>query len=46
VIQTDAGQGWYDITVTVHGNSSYLRRLAGHVETGKPSISDPALGKQ
>jgi phospholipase C len=46
VIQTDQGQGWYDITVTVHGDSVYLRRLAGHVETGKPSISDPSLGKQ
>ncbi|HEX6853726.1 MAG TPA: phospholipase C, phosphocholine-specific [Streptosporangiaceae bacterium] len=44
VIQTGAGQGWYDITVTSHHDSSYLRRLAGHVETGAPSISDPALG--
>jgi phospholipase C len=37
-------KGWYDITVTSHTGSSYLRRLAGHVETGAPSISDPALG--
>jgi len=46
VIQTDAGKGWYDITVTAHHDSPYLRRLAGHVETGAPSISDPALGAQ
>ena len=37
-------KGWYDISVTAHGNPAYLRRLAGHVETGAPSISDPALG--
>jgi phospholipase C len=44
VIQTNAGKGWYDITVTSHHDGAYLRRLAGHVETGAPSISDPALG--
>jgi phospholipase C len=37
-------KGWYDISVTAHGNPAYLRRLAGHVETGAPSVSDPALG--
>ncbi|MDB5395096.1 MAG: plcN [Rhodospirillales bacterium] len=33
---------WYDVTVSVAGNPVFERRLAGHVETGKPSISDPA----
>ena len=37
-------KGWYDVTVTSHDDPAYLRRLAGHVETGLPSISDPALG--
>jgi phospholipase C len=37
-------KGWYDITITSHADPAYLRRLAGHVETGRPSISDPALG--
>jgi phospholipase C len=41
---TERGSGWYDISVTAAGNAGYLRRLAGHVETGRPSISDPALG--
>lgn len=37
--------GWYDFSVTVKGNSSYERRYAGHVETGKESITDPFMGR-
>ncbi len=36
--------GWYDLTITVDTDPSFTRRIAGHVETGKPSMSDPALG--
>ncbi|MGF6568708.1 phospholipase C [Paraburkholderia sp. GAS333] len=36
--------GWYDLAITVDTDSSFARRLAGHVETGKSSMSDPALG--
>jgi len=36
--------GWYDLTITVDCDASFTRRIAGHVETGKPSMSDPALG--
>lgn len=36
--------GWYDLIVTVAGDSTFERRLAGHVETGHESFSDPALG--
>jgi phospholipase C len=35
---------WYDITVSVDDDPRFLRRLAGHIETGRPSRSDPALG--
>jgi phospholipase C len=35
---------WYDISITIDGNENFLRRFAGHIETGKPSLSDPALG--
>jgi phospholipase C len=38
------GTGWYDVSVTSDADPHYLRRLAGHVETGKPSVSDPSLG--
>jgi phospholipase C len=35
---------WYDFTATVEGLAGYSRRFAGRVETGRDSISDPALG--
>ncbi|MEO5688763.1 MAG: phospholipase C, phosphocholine-specific [Burkholderiaceae bacterium] len=34
--------GWYDLAVTTTSSASFLRRLAGRVETGRPSTSDPA----
>jgi len=36
--------GWYDLIVTLAGDSTFSYRLAGHVETGEDSISDPAMG--
>lgn len=36
---------WYDLSVTVDTDNLFLRHLAGHVETGFPSTSDPAMGK-
>jgi phospholipase C len=36
--------GWYDLTVTIGSGKTPLWRLAGHVETGRDSVSDPALG--
>jgi phospholipase C len=36
--------GWYDVIVTVAGDSTFSYRLAGHVETGRDSVSDPVLG--
>jgi len=36
--------GWYDLMITVDTDASFARRFAGHVETGKSSMSDPALG--
>jgi phospholipase C len=39
-----AFRGWYDVIVTVAEDAGFEYRLAGHVETGRDSISDPALG--
>jgi phospholipase C len=36
--------GWYDLIVTVAEDDTFKYRLAGHVETGRDSFSDPALG--
>ena len=34
---------WYDVSVRVGGQADFLRRFAGHIETGAPSVSDPAM---
>jgi phospholipase C len=41
VVDTSASHGWYDIAVSVAG---VVNRYAGRIETGKWSISDPAMG--
>jgi len=33
---------WYDITLDA--GSGFTRRFAGRIETGKDSVSDPAMG--
>ena len=40
-----ATHGWYDALVTVVGHSGFARALAGRIETGRPSTSDPQLGR-
>lgn len=35
--------GWYDFSVKVGSDPGFLRQLAGHVETGRPSVTDPAI---
>ncbi|MFC9389642.1 phosphocholine-specific phospholipase C [Streptomyces venezuelae] len=42
-VDVSAAHRWYDITVTSSASTDYVRRLAGHVETGAPSQSDPAI---
>lgn len=34
--------GWYDLSLTGR-QDHFLRRFAGHIETGQPSVSDPAF---
>ena len=36
--------GWYDIGISVDADAGFLRRLAGHLENGDDSASDPAFG--
>jgi phospholipase C len=43
-LSLDQFHGWYDLIVTVAGDPTFTYRLAGHVENGKDSFSDPALG--
>jgi hypothetical protein len=39
----EATFGWYDFTVEADSDSSFRQRLAGHLETGRDSMSDPAI---
>jgi phospholipase C len=41
-----ASHNWYDLMVTCAEAPSFQRRLAGHGEDGKPSLSDPLLGRR
>lgn len=41
-IDLRASDHWYD--VVVEAPDGFVRRFAGHVETGKASMSDPAIG--
>ena len=36
--------GWYDLTVSVASDASFEQRLAGHIETGCDSTTDPGIG--
>ena len=36
---------WYDVSVRCSQRPAYLQRMAGHVETGAASMSDPAIGR-
>lgn len=42
-VNTSKSFGWYDSSVTINGNDVFEARLAGRVETGKESVSDPAM---
>lgn len=44
-VDTASNGGWYDLTVTA-GDTGFLRAFAGHLEDGRPSISEPALGRR
>ena len=45
IIDLNKSSGWYDFTVKITGHDIFERRYAGRVETGKPGISDPAMGR-
>ncbi|BAN25826.1 phosphocholine-specific phospholipase C [Caballeronia insecticola] len=37
-----ASHHWYDLTVSDRDDTTFSRRIAGHIETGRPSVTDPA----
>ena len=40
----DGSAHWYDLELTLAEDPRWRLRLAGHMETGRPSLSDPAIG--
>jgi phospholipase C len=40
----DRSHGWYDLTVTTRGDDGFEQRYAGHLENGRSSVTDPAMG--
>jgi len=45
-VPVSASDCWYDFSVKVTGHPEYVRRFAGRVETGRHTVSDPALGQR
>jgi phospholipase C len=43
-VDTARRHGWYDLTVTSTADPTFVRQMAGRVESGRPSVSDPQLG--
>jgi len=35
--------GWYDFRVTCDDDPAFARRYAGRLESGEPSVTDPAM---
>ena len=36
--------GWYDLSLTASADQTFLCHVAGHIETGQDSVTDPAIG--
>jgi len=45
VLQLEKSFGWYDFSVKVAGDDLFEKRYAGRVETGRPSYTDPFMGR-
>ncbi|MGN6267800.1 MAG: phosphocholine-specific phospholipase C [Ginsengibacter sp.] len=45
ILNLQKSYGWYDFSIFVKGFPGFERRYAGHVETGKPSYTDPFMGR-
>nr|WSW65367.1 phospholipase C, phosphocholine-specific [Streptomyces sp. NBC_00995] len=43
VLDLRGSGNWYDVTVVSDKDATFLRRFAGHVETGRAGTSDPGL---
>lgn len=44
-VDTRASHGWYDLGIRLANRDAFERRVAGRVETGRWSVSDPAMAR-
>ena len=44
ILNLNKSFGWYDFSILAEGFNHFKRRYSGHVETGKASFTDPAMG--
>lgn len=44
-INLSKSHNWYDFSIHTKGHDQFISRYAGRVETGKPALTDPAIGK-
>ncbi|HEY4063936.1 MAG TPA: phospholipase C, phosphocholine-specific [Puia sp.] len=45
VLPLEKSHSWYDFLVEIDGHPAFKKRYAGRVETGRPGISDPHMGR-
>jgi phospholipase C len=45
IVDLAKNHGWYDFSIKVDGINGFEKRYAGRIETGKPSYSDPLMGR-
>jgi phospholipase C len=38
-----SSSSWYDVSMVSDRDSTFVRRFAGHIETGAIGVSDPAV---
>jgi phospholipase C len=43
-LSLDRSFGWYEVTIQVDSDKTFRRRVAGHLETGRDSLTDPQIG--
>ncbi|MGH2644540.1 MAG: phospholipase domain-containing protein, partial [Chitinophagaceae bacterium] len=45
LLSLNNSHGWYDFSILVKDKHHFIKRYAGHVETGEPSFTDPLMGR-
>jgi phospholipase C len=44
IVPTSKSFGWYDVVLQVKNRPLFVKQFCGHIETGKFSLTDPAMG--